>query len=486
MKCRTVLMEKWKESLSSVLPVGAILLFVMFLIIPVQNNVLLLFLFGICCLILGMGLFSLGTEIGMVPIGELVGAAVVKQRKLWFIVITAFFMGVAITIAEPDLLVLAKQVPQIDTMALMICVAVGVGLFLVLALLRIFFRVPFTILLAVCYSLIFIAAFLIPKEYQTIAFDSGGVTTGPMTVPFIMALGAGIGSVRSDENAENDSFGIVGLSSIGPVAAVMILGGLYSSGEVCYVTEEIVSFNNSKELWQIIWEALMKYSGEVALAMCPVVVCFLLFQCFNLHLKKHEVIRIISGICYTYFGLVIFLTGVNAGFLPVGRYLGEMSGQIDSILCLVPCGMLIGFCMISTEPAVHVLGTQVEKITAGAIPKKSLSISLSFGMAIAVGISVLRIWFHIPLLMVLVPVYAIAGILMIWSPKLFTAIAFDSGGVVSGPMTAAFLLPFCIGLCTARGGNIIQDAFGIVAVVAAMPLIAIQLFGIWFRHQEER
>ena len=487
-KNRTILLEKLKESLSSVLPITGIVFLLCFTIVPVPTDILMAFVVGAVMLILGMGLFTLGTDLAMTPIGEQVGSAITRSRKVWFIVFVCFVVGVIITIAEPDLQVLANQVPNIPTNTIVLTVAIGVGLFLVIAMLRIIFNIQLRYLLIGFYAVVFILAQLVPQEFLAVAFDSGGVTTGPMTVPFIMALGVGAAAIRTDRNAENDSFGLVALCSIGPILSVLILGMIFrpEASEGAYTPITIPIFADSQDLWHYFQDALPTYIEEVALALLPIIVFFLLFQITVIRMKKAPLIRISIGLVYTFLGLILFLTGVNVGFMPMGNYIGQQLGGLHFNWILIPIGMLIGYFIVAAEPAVHVLNKQVYQLTSGLIPPKAMSISLSIGVCISVGLGMFRILADIPIIVFLLPGYLIAIVLSFFVSPMFTAIAFDSGGVASGPMTATFLLPLSMGACAALGRNIVISAFGIVAMVAMTPLITIQILGVLFRIRQEK
>ena len=482
---RTILNEKVKEALSSVLPITAIVLILCFTISPVPTEVLLAFLVGAVLLIVGMGLFTLGADTAMSPIGERVGAHMTKSRKLAVVVLVSFLMGVIITVSEPDLQVLAGQVPSIPGGVLIGAVALGVGVFLVIALLRILFCVPLNRLLILSYIVVFVLAAFVPKDFLAIAFDSGGVTTGPMTVPFIMALGVGVASIRSDENAAQDSFGLVALCSVGPIMAVLILALVFPASGV-YVPTPIPQAADSRELWQLFHTSFPEYVHEVFVCLAPIVAFFVIFQIAALKLQRKKVLKIAAGLLYMDGGLVLFLTGVNVGFLPAGTYLGRQIAALPYNWILVPIGMLMGWFIVQAEPAVHVLNHQVEEITSGAIPGKAMSTSLSVGVAVSIGLALIRVLTGISIFWFLIPGYAIALGISFFVPKLYTAIAFDSGGVASGPMTAAFLLPLAQGACVAVGGNLVTDAFGVVAMVAMTPLITIQVLGLLSVWKQKR
>lgn len=476
---KTILVQKLRESLASVLPIAGIVFILCFTILPVPVDILMAFVIGTVMVILGMSMFTLGTDISMTPVGEHVGSAITKSRKLWFIIFISFLVGAIITIAEPDLTVLAQQVNGIDNFIIIGAVAIGVGIFLVLAMLRILFGMRLSYILILAYALVFILALFVPGEFLPVAFDSGGVTTGPMTVPFIMALGVGVASIRADKNAENDSFGLVALCSVGPILAVMILGMIADVENTQNAVSQLeLNIESSKELWQMFSHELPEYIKEVSMALLPIMLFFLVFQIFKIKLKKDNLIRISVGFVYTYVGLVIFLCGVNVGFMPMGNFIGAKLGELSYNWIIIPIGMIIGYFIVAAEPAVHVLNKQVHEITSGAIAPKALSASLSVGVSVSVGLAMLRIVCGIPVMYMLVPGYLLAIILSFITPPIFTAIAFDSGGVASGPMTATFLLPLATGACGAIGRDMASFAFGVVAMVAMTPLITIQVLGL--------
>ena len=471
------LRSKLREAVVAVLPIVLIVLVLCFSITPLTPSILLSFLLGALMVILGMMFFTLGAEISMTPMGEKVGAKMTQSKNIFLIVCLSFLLGVMITISEPDLQVLATLVPSIPNMTIILAVAVGVGIFLVMALLRILYGISLAKLLVVFYLIVFILATQVPADFRAVAFDSGGVTTGPMTVPFIMALGIGIAAIRSDRNAADDSFGLVALCSVGPILAVLILGLIFNPSEGGYSATQIPQVDTTVELWNMFTHELPAYMEEIAISLLPIVVFFGIFQTVSLHLKKRNLGRIITGLVYTYIGLVLFLTGANVGFMPAGNYLGSVLASGNFKYFLVPIGALIGFFIVKAEPAVYVLNHQVEELTDGRISAKAMGTALSVGVATSVALAMTRVLTGIPVLYFLVPGYAIAIILSFKVPKIFTAIAFDSGGVASGPMTATFLLPLAQGACEAVGGNMVADAFGVVAMVAMTPLIAIQVMG---------
>ena len=485
MPSKTILREKINESISSVLPIAVIVALMCLSFVPVTTDLMLAFLLGTIMLIVGMGLFTLGAEASMTQIGNHTGAKMTKSRRLWLILVLSFVLGIAITVAEPDLQVLASNVPHINTTVLIITVSVGVGLFLVICMLRILLGIQLRWVLLGCYVIVFALAAFSDAGFLSVAFDSGGVTTGPMTVPFIMALGVGVASIRSDKNAEADSFGLVALCSIGPILAVMILGFFYEMEDGTVAASVIQSYADTVALGGGYVKAIPHYMYEVATALAPIVVFFLLFQVFSLKLRKLPFLKIVIGLVYTYVGLVLFLVGVNVGFSSLGTVLGASLAD-KAVWLLVPVAMLMGWFIISAEPAVHVLNKQVEEISAGAVSEKAMGLSLSIAIALATGLAMVRVLTGISILWFVVPGYVIALAMSFFVPPIFTAIAFDSGGVASGPMTATFMLPFAMGACEAVGGNVITDAFGLVSLVAMMPLITVQVMGAVYLVRSKR
>ena len=479
------LFEKLKESFTSVIPITIIVVLLNFFI-PLGTWNMISFIIGSAMLIFGMGLFTLGADMSMMNVGVGVGKYITKKKKLWLFILIPLVIGVLITIAEPDLIVLANQVkiPNFNGAAALIriAVALGVGLFLVIALLRILFKIDIKWILAGCYILVFIIAFFVPSSFVPFSFDSGGVTTGPMTVPFIMAVGLGVASL-SGKDSHNDSFGYVALCSIGPILVVLLLGLFFdievSSSET---VKNISSFANFSENFV---STVIHTIGEVALAILPVLLFIIVFIFFLFKESKKNITKIFIGVVYAYIGLTLFLTGANMGFMPIGAKIGGYFGNSSFSWVLIPLGMIMGFFVVMAEPAVHVLNHQVEEVTGGSISKKMMLYGLAIGVSISLGLAMARVVFNFPIWYVIIPGYAIALILMLVVPKIFTAIAFDSGGVASGPMTATFLLPMATGACVAiyegRLDLILSNGFGIVALVAMTPLIVIQILGLIYK-----
>ena len=477
MRINRHLMEKTRESMASVLPITAIVFLLSITIAPLDPGTLVLFLFGAILLVGGMGLFTLGVDMSMIPMGEVVGSTLSKSRHLIIPLTVYFLLGVLTTMAEPDLQVLSKQVPAINSTVLVVTVAVGVGLFLVAATMRIRRGVPLRRMLLVLYFAVFALAAAAPGNFIPVSFDSGGVTTGPITVPFIMSLGLGIASTRSDKNSASDSFGLISLCSIGPILCVLLLGIIYKPQEAASHLSVIPSIPTTAQAAQYFIQSFPTYLREVAMALLPVAGLFLVFQLLTRRFKRGQLIRIVTGLLYTYLGLVLFLCGVNVGFMPAGQLIGAtIAGGIKWLL--VPIGMLIGYYIVKAEPAVSVLTKQVEEISNGSISQRAMGLAMSIGVCVSVGLAMVRVLTGLNIFWLLIPGYAISLGLTFLVPSIFTGIAFDSGGVASGPMTATFLLPFAQGACHALGGNMMTDAFGIVAMVAMTPLVTIQVMGL--------
>ena len=482
---------KFKESALSVLPVALIVLILNctpLIHLTVAETVI----FTCCALVLifGIALFNLGADIAMTPMGEQIGSALPKAGKFKTLLAVCFIMGVFITIAEPDLSVLASQVKEvINSTALTFSIGIGVGLFLLLSVLKIVFRISLSQMLTFFYMLLFALVSLVlingNENFLPLAFDSGGVTTGPITVPFIMALGMGVSTSLGDKKDRESSFGFIALCSIGPILAVMLLG-VFASGEINYKIPDYSMASKASEFFL----ALLHSMKEVAIALAPIVACFFILQMLFMHLPKKRLLQIVIGIFYTFFGLVVFLSAVTIGFMPIGYKLGTQLAELPTAW-LVTIAFILGFAVVLAEPAIHVLKRQVETVTGGAVSKRSMLLALSIGVGISIALSVVRIVFHFSILYYVIPGYFISLGLAFFVPKLYTAIAFDSGGVASGPLTSTFILPFVIGICYVLQGEgaILLDAFGLVAMVAMTPLITIQALGfkaIASKHLRER
>lgn len=385
-----------------------------------------------------------------------------------------------------DGLALPNQVEAVPNRVLICTVAMGVGVFAAIAVLRVLYSLNLARLLTVFYLLLFLLTLFTPREFLAVAFDAGGVTTGPVTVPFIMAMGVGLSAARSDSKSGSDSFGLVALCSIGPILTVLLLGMVFHPSEALYTTVEIAPVATVREMWEAFIRAIPNYAREVLMSMIPVLIVFILFQLFTHRYQRRQLLRMQVGFLYTFIGLVLFLTGVNVGFAPVGNLLGYTMAGGEYKWLLIPIALLIGFFIVKAEPAIQVLNNQVEEISGGAISHKAMNATLSIGVASAVALSMVRVLTGLSLYWILIPGYAIALILTHFVSPIFVGIAFDSGGVASGPMTSTFLLPLAIGVCTAVGGNVVTDAFGIVALVAMVPLIAVQVMGLITTIREKR
>jgi hypothetical protein len=483
------LRKKVREAVSAVTPVTFMILILSFTIAPTPVDVVLMFLIGAGFVVAGLAIFTLGAEMSMTSMGDSLGDYVVKKKNLAILVFMGLMAGFIITITEPGLILLVEQIPTIPSLTTIITVSVGTGVFLAIALLRTVLNISFRNILLVSYAFIFILAFFVPGDFLPISFDSGGATTGSMTVPFIMAFGAAV--ARNKE--KSDSFGLIAICSIGPIITVMILGLIYTptgSGNMSII--EVPSYEYANMLLADFLAMLPGYIHEVSLSLLPIILLFFIVKVFAMKLKifvmeawqtrSKQIVRLFLGILFTFGGLVLFLTGANTGFLLIGNLLGESLATLDYNWLLIPIGMILGFLVISAEPAVRVLNKQVADMTGGTVSRKSMRLSLSTGVAMAIGLSMLRVVTHIPILWVILPGYVLAIGLSFFVPKKITSIAFDAGGVASGPLTSAFLLPLAIGASTALNGNITADAFGLIAMVALTPLITIQILGLFKNH----
>lgn len=470
-----------KDAFFSVIPITLLVLGVS-LLIHVESKTIFSFLISAVLLIIGIGLFTFSAELSMTIIGDKVGEALVKRRKLGLILLMGLLLGFVLTISEPDLSVFATQITSIPTILIIVLISLGVGIFLMISLFRIIKGISINKILFLSYGIVLILLCITPSSFVTLSLDAGGVTTGPVSVPFMVALGYGFTRMRSSKKGGNDSFGLVGLSSIGPIIVILILGLVFNI-DSAYDTS--IFSSDVPLLSEFIHTFWSNFTG-IVVSLTPILFVFLVFELFSNTLSDYEMRKVVVGLIVILLGLTIFLTGVEVGFLKMGYTIGQIFAEEKMPFLLTILGTVIGFLIIKAEPAVKVLVNQISDMTNGSISKKVVNFCLSIGVCFAVAISLMRIFAGVSILYFVIPGYIIALILAKMTPDIFTAIAFDSGGAASGPLTSSFLLPICIGACIATGGNILTDAFGIVGLVALSPLIMIQLLGYIYKLKTKR
>lgn len=473
--------EKFREAVWSIGPVMLIML-IIGVCLGFHAVTMVSILVSTVLLVLGVTMFTIGAELSMMEIGKSVSSNLLKSKRVWLILLVSFIVGIIITVAEPDLKVLASQMTAIDSKVLILSVGLGVGLFLSIAAGRIIYQISLKKIIAFCYMLLILMLFISNKEIIPLAFDSGGVTTGPMSVPFILAMGIGFSSMR--KNSSNDSFGLIALCSIGPIITVLLLGLLMKS-DLTYtynISSEVTNFNS----------LIINYVHEIGpifkdvlISLLPILGVFIVFNIIRGKVDKRQIIKVMIGLPITLVGLIFFFVGVNVGYLPVAYMIGINMYNKAKVL-LVPLGILIGFVIVKAEPAIAVLTEQIEKLTEGSIKRTVMNNTIAIGVAVAVALSIYRVISGVSINYFLLIGYTIVLILICFSPDIFTMVAFDSGGAVTGPMTTSFLLPLIIGICYACGGNVLTDAFGLVAFVAMSPLITIQVLGIIYKYKTDR
>ena len=482
--------NKFLESLKSVLPIALIVIALSITIVPTESGNMLLFIIGVVCLVFGMSLFTAGAEMSMQPLGAKIGTTVGMTKKVWIIAFVSFIIGILVTISEPDLLLLDEQVGLGGIMdgfpveKLTATVSVGVGIFLAIAVMRIVFNWSLTAIMIGFYTVAFALAFFVDKTFLPLAFDSGGVTTGPMTVPFIMSIGAGVSMSKLSGDDRNDSFGITGLCSIGPIISVLVLG-IIENNPVSPGKIEPQTIDNTREAVIVFLDGIGEHALGVLSALAPIIVFAVLFQLVTRAFTKGQIIKMAIGVVYVLVGLAVFLAGANVGFLPMGMAIGEKLASMGGGWLLIPISMLLGYFIVKAEPSVYVLNKLVENMSAGAISGKTTGLGLSIGVSAALGLAALRIITEINILWILIPGYILALTLSFFVPKIFVGISFDSGGVASGTMMSAFVLPLCVGACTVLEGDVMQNAYGCVAFVAMAPIIAIQICGFAYKVKAE-
>ena len=478
---KSTFLKNLKESFFAILPITVIVLLLGVTIAPLSVVFIFQFLFCAAIMIVGMAFFSLGSEVSMRTIGEQIGSSLSRSKKLWWILLATFVLGLIVTIAEPDLSVLAQLATSIEPWVFILTVSVGVGLFLLLYVLKVFCNIPVAVLYLISYGLIFVLAPFVPENFIPLAFDSGSATTGAVSVPFLLSIGIGIAAVRGGNKAQDDSFGLIAMSSAGPIIAVMLIGIILKPGDIATDVSTITEPGGIFQMLGGFFQAIPSYILEVITILSPIVIVFILFQIFALKLPRLKIIKISIGLIYTFIGITLFLTAVSFGFMPIGQLFGSMLANLSYNWILIPIGGIIGLVIILAEPAVHILTKQIEVITAGTIKKKVMIIAFCIGVCLSLIVCMLRALYPFDLVWVVLPLYAISIILAFIIPPIFTGIAFDSGGVASGSVAATFVLPLMIGVVSALGGNVSMHAFGTLGIVACFPVLTVQVVGLIYK-----
>jgi hypothetical protein len=487
----SVLVSKFKEVISSVIPITIIVLILNYTLTPLETPILIRFLIGAIFLTIGLTIFLIGVDIGITPIGNNMGGMLAKTNKLWFVVIAGLVLGFFISVAEPDLHILAGQVNSVSSGliskgSIVVIVSIGIAIMLAVGLGRIVYNIPLYKLLTIIYGIIFMLACITSREFLAISFDASGATTGALTVPFILALAIGVSQLKKDCKAsERDSFGLVAIASTGPIISVMIMSIISKMDKI---SGDLESGRISDSIIAPFIHEFPKVGIEIIIALLPILILFLVFQRISFKLPKRAVRKILFGVLFTFIGLVIFLVGVNAGFMDVGSVIGYSIATLDSKKYVILVGFILGVVTILAEPAVYVLTHQIERVTSGYVKRSVVMFTLAIGVGIAVALSVIRILIpELQLWQYLLPGYIISIALSYFAPKLFVGIAFDSGGVASGPMTATFILAYTQGAAEAvEGANVLVDGFGVIAMVAMTPLIALQILGLIFKIKSKK
>jgi len=483
---------RFKEVLLSVLPITAIVLILNFTLTPMEPHMLGRFLVGTVLVATGLTVFLLGVDIGIIPIGHFLGNSIAKSNKIWIVAFSGVFLGFFISIAEPDLHVLAAQVNSVTSgliskNSIVLVVSIGIAVMISAGLMRIVFSLSLYKILVFLYTLIFVLALFSSPEFLSVSFDASGATTGALTVPFVLALSAGISSLKKDSIAsEEDSFGLVAIASTGAIISVLAMGIFTKTDKIAGVP--VLRNTSQGPILHPFINALPEAAFEIFFALLPVLLIFLIFHKVASGMSGRKVRKIMTGMIFTFCGLVLFLTGVNAGFMEVGSFIGRSLAVLDTKIYLLVTGFILGLVTILAEPAVHVLTNQIEEVTSGYVRKKAVIFSLSIGVGFAVILSILRITIpEIQLWHYLLPGYAVSLAMSYFAPKLFVGIAFDSGGVASGPMTVTFILSFIRGVAEATSGSdILTDGFGVVSMVALTPLLALQILGFVFKMKSNK
>lgn len=485
----TAWLKKVREVAVTVAPVAAIVLLLHLTIAPLEPLLLIRFFIGSIMLIVGMSIFLVGVDLSISPLGELLGENTARSGRLDIVILAGLLLGFFISIAEPALHILAAEIDQvtaggISRWPLVIIVSIGIAFLVSFGLVRVLYSIPLYIILTALYIVIFVLSLFVSPEYLAIAFDSSGATTGAMAVPFLLSLSLGIARMKKNGKAsEKDSFGLVAIASAGAIIAVLIMSLFAEAPKEQPMQQSAI--DTSKPLAEPFLNGIVVEANNALLSIAPLFLIFMLSQLFFLKLKKRKVTRMNRGFYYSWSGLVIFMAGVNAGFMDVGRAVGVSLSKTGNPVAVIIVGFVLGLVTILAEPAVHILTEQIEEVTSGSIRRPIVLTALAIAAGTAIALSVIRVMVPgFQLWHILLPGYFIAIILALFGSKLFVGIAFDSGGVASGPMTATFVLAYTQGAASAtEGASILVDGFGVIALVALTPIITLQLLGLIYRHK---
>lgn len=469
------LKESFKESFYIILPIVLVTL-LLSAYITIPNRLINSFVFSSILLVIGISLFTFGVDISMTLVGEKIGNKLIEKPKIWLILIVSFIIGTVVTIAEPDLKVFADQLTSIPNSIMIITISVGVGILLLISSIRTIFGLNLNTMLVISYVLILILMFFVPKEFVPVAFDSGGITTGTISIPFIMTLGIGLTEKRTDKKAQESSFGLISLCSIGPIITMLLLGLIYP-----YKGGYTITINETVTIMDYLKMMIISMK-DVIISLLPILVVFLLFQLITKELTKRDIHKVVFGTIVLFIGLVFFFTGANVGFIDFGYYIGEKLAEVNKILLIVFSAVVAYFIAIA-EPAVQILNEQVENITEGNISKKTMNRALALGVSLATVLSIVRIITATSFIYYILIIQVLSIILIFFTPKIFNAVAFDAGGATGGTLTIAFLLPIAIGTCLSTGENILLGAFGLAAFVSIVPILTIQIVGIFYKQK---
>lgn len=487
-----MLRAKFKEVFVSVVPICVIVGILNVTLTPMPGPMMWRFMIGAVLVILGLTAFLIGVDIGITPLGGYTGTTLAKSNNLWLVIVAGIVLGFFTSIAEPGLMVLANQVNDVTSgsipaLSLLLLVAIGLALMLALGFIRIFFNIPLYKLLLVLYGIIGLLSLGTSKEFLAIAFDASGSTTGILAVPFILALSVGISKMKKDSKAsEKDSFGLVAIASTGAIIAVLLLSFLTKTQT--FHAELETGTLDSNAIVSSFTGLASNYAKETLIVILPLLGLLLVLQKLSLHLGKRELRRLLTGFGFAYVGLFLFMVGVNGGFMDVGTYIGQSLVSLENKLPIVVIGFVFGVVTILAEPAVYVLTHQIEQVTSGYVKRRAVLVSLALGVGTAVALSVIRILVpSIQLWHYLLPGYLLSLGLMFITPKLFVGIAFDAGGVATGPMTATFIMAFIQGAAHIfEGADLLVDGFGMIAMVAMTPIITLQILGFIYQLKSNR
>lgn len=453
-----------KKVIKGILPI-IIFVLILSIILKIDIGTIIRFLSSSLLVIMGLTLFTTGTDISLNEMGKNISNLLIKKKNIILILIVSLLLGTFITLLEPEFLTIGYEAGNIPTSILLISVSISIGIFLMLAMYRILKRINLRYYIIISYLLIFFVLTISNFQVVPFAFDMGSVVVGAISAPFILAFGGNLASKM--KRKDSSEFGILSFCAIGPILMILILSLIYKPN-IMYDSDPILKKLDFLEtLWTNFYQVFMSLS---------LLVIFYLVLTRKTKKKKIEQRKIMIGLIMVLVGITLFLTGGDVGFFKLAYLLGSKLGNINKIIIIL-IGGIFGFLIAKIEPNVKVLVSYVDQVTNGGIKDKFLETCLCIGVSISFMLSLFRVLNGYSVMIFLIPTYFLAIFFAFFTPTNFLGLSFDAGGVVTGSMSSSFLLPLLIGVASIITNNYLNEAFGVMALISVIPIIILEIVG---------